>query len=247
MAIIAMATMISCKKDNKETENNNTNTITPSMTIHVENVWNGLPLYLNDTVQTLSSKIVFKTLNYYMSNFVLEDINGDFHHISSYQLLQNSNTINDLEIELFDVPSNEYVGLQMMMGVDSLKNVSGAQEGVLDPANGMFWNWNTGYIFTKFEGYYNNGTTSGDFTYHLGGFTGANAANPVVSVPFGADILSTEAGIPQLHILVDWKDFFEATTEIDCANMPTVTMPGMMAHNLSLRWHQAIHFDHVHQ
>jgi hypothetical protein len=34
--------------------------------------------------------------------------------------------------------------IKFLLGVDSLKNVSGIQTGALDPAKGMFWTWNTG-------------------------------------------------------------------------------------------------------
>jgi hypothetical protein len=44
-----------------------------------------------------------------------------------------------------------YNRLSFVIGVDSARNVSGAQTGALDPANGMFWTWNTGYIMAKWK------------------------------------------------------------------------------------------------
>jgi hypothetical protein len=62
----------------------------------------------------------------------------------------------------------------MMFGVDSLRNVSGAQTGALSTVNGMFWSWNTGYIMMKAEGISPN-SSSDSFAFHLGGFQGANS------------------------------------------------------------------------
>ena len=45
-----------------------------------------------------------------------------------------------------------YNRISFTIGVDSAQNVSGAQTDALDPAKGMFWNWNTGYIMAKLEG-----------------------------------------------------------------------------------------------
>lgn len=244
-AFVIMALFASCKK--KTTQNTDTTSTHQYPTIHMDNLWGTNPLYLNDTNLTSSNtKIVFNTLNYYISNIELEDINGEFHAVNSYELVTLSASQNDFEFNLMNLPANEYVGMRIMFGVDSLRNVSGAQTGALDPAKGMFWNWNTGYIFTKLEGYFNNGN-EGSFTYHLGGFQNPNEANTQVYVSFGNDILDTNNGLPQIHINVDWKKFFEQSMEINYNMMSTVTMPGPMAHNLSLRWNNAVSYGHLHQ
>lgn len=59
-----------------------------------------------------------------------------------------------------------------LFGVDSLSCVSGVKTGVLDPRNGMYWTWNSGYIFFKLEGTINGKA----FTWHVGGFAGNQAA-----------------------------------------------------------------------
>jgi hypothetical protein len=56
-------------------------------------------------------------------------------------------------------------------GVDSFTNTSGIYLGALDPVNGMFWTWQSGYIAIKLEGYIRS--MKGDsvsFEYHLGGY-----------------------------------------------------------------------------
>jgi hypothetical protein len=56
-------------------------------------------------------------------------------------------------------------------GVDSFTNTSGVYMGALDPLNGMYWTWQSGYIGIKLEGQIRS--MNGDsvsFEYHLGGY-----------------------------------------------------------------------------
>jgi hypothetical protein len=76
-----------------------------------------------------------------------------------------------------DLSVGTYTAISFTIGVDSARNTSGAQTGALDPINGMFWTWNTGYIMAKLEGT-SPKSTAGDkkFQHHIGGFEGANNA-----------------------------------------------------------------------
>ena len=57
-----------------------------------------------------------------------------------------------MKLELADIPNGEYTKVNYTIGVDAARNTEGAQDGALDLVNGMFWSWNTGYIFMKMEG-----------------------------------------------------------------------------------------------
>jgi hypothetical protein len=71
--------------------------------------------------------------------------------------------------------------IEFLLGVDSVKNVSGVQTGALDPMNGMFWTWNSGYIMAKLEGVSSAAKVPGNlFSYHVGGFkNGENATRQI--------------------------------------------------------------------
>ncbi|RYY48454.1 MAG: hypothetical protein EOO06_10245, partial [Chitinophagaceae bacterium] len=58
-----------------------------------------------------------------------------------------------LDSATITIRSQTYSQVSFNLGVDSILNCSGAQDGDLDPLNGMFWTWNSGYIFFKLEGY----------------------------------------------------------------------------------------------
>jgi hypothetical protein len=111
----------------------------------------------------------FQTCNYYLSNFQLRKKNGEWwSHPHSYFLVRISNN-NQYQFDLSDVPLGEYDALRFLVGVDSTKNVSGAQAGDLAPSNAMFWSWSTGYIMIKLEG--NSPQANWEFfSFHIGGF-----------------------------------------------------------------------------
>ncbi len=74
--------------------------------------------------------------------------------------------------------------LEFDLGVDSLTNVSGVFGGDLDPTNGMYWSWQSGYINLKIEG------TSPAcparhhrFQFHAGGYRAPHATTQRISLP----------------------------------------------------------------
>lgn len=73
--------------------------------------------------------------------------------------------------------------IAFQLGVDSIFNVSGAQDGALDPTKGMFWTWNTGYIMAKLEGNssFSNAPNQA-LTYHIGGFQGEHATQRTITL-----------------------------------------------------------------
>jgi len=115
-------------------------------------------------------------LNYYVSNLKLTRDDGFvYSEPNSYHLMEH--VANKTSFKLTDVPEGDYTKIEFLIGVDSLRNVSGAQSGALDPVNTMFWDWEQGYIFFKMEGSYNTETLKefGDYAIHIGGFSGPNA------------------------------------------------------------------------
>ena len=68
--------------------------------------------------------------------------------------------------------------INFLLGVDSLQHELGIVSNGLTPINGMYWAWQSGYIFVKWEGFIQSETEQEQeqetekqrFTYHLGGF-----------------------------------------------------------------------------
>lgn len=124
------------------------------------------------TNSSLDSFTVTK-FNYYISNIKLIGANGTVYaEPESYHLIQHVE--GNERFTISDLAPGTYTAMEFMIGVDSIRNVSGAQTGALDVANQMFWDWDTGYIFYKLEGEFN--TVSKPFrdmyAIHIGGFSG---------------------------------------------------------------------------
>lgn len=72
---------------------------------------------------------------------------------------------------VIDYPQEAFDQIRFNLGIDSLTSVSGVFGGDLDPINGMFWTWNTGYINLKIEGTHADcETRKNRFQYHIGGY-----------------------------------------------------------------------------
>lgn len=106
-------------------------------------------------------------LKFYVSDVCFQYKNGDSLLIKKNVLVDvldsNSNVI---------FPDKRLIGLSRItfsIGVDSSKTMEGVFNGDLDPAKGMFWSWQSGYINFKLE-YHNQENVEHDF--HIGGFMG---------------------------------------------------------------------------
>lgn len=105
-----------------------------------------------------------------------------------------------------------YDSLYFRFGTDSLLNVSGALAGDLDPAKGMYWAWNSGYIHCKIEGMSERSNAPRHaIEYHLGGYLPPYASSREVRLPAGTGLV------------LDLTEFLES---IKPAEQSTVNTPG---------------------
>ena len=136
----------------------------------------------------------------------------------------------------FGALSGTYNAISFLLGVDSIRNVSGAQTGALDPANGMFWTWNTGYIMAKLEG---NSPVSNQpnfaFEYHIGGFSGPDNVVRRVTLPFNATQLEKDKAT-EMVINVNANAWFHSPNDISIAATPVCTTPGVLANKIATNY-----------
>jgi len=125
------------------------------------------------------------------------------------------------KLVLENVPAGEYSTLEFIIGVDSLHNCSGAQSGALDPMNGMFWAWNSGYIFLKLEGFAPSSNSPGHiFEYHIGGYKQPNNCVRKVKLNLNGSNLLKEQTI---SLKVDILEILKEPTPIDFIKLSSVT------------------------
>ena len=112
--------------------------------------------------------------------------------------------------------------LVLLLGVDSMTQMGGAGGGALDPTQGMYWTWQSGYIHLKLEGV----LLKGDgrkiaFSYHIGGFEGKDNTLQ--------NIHADRNGILKPNLAVLFR-------QLDPVLLPEVMSPGAKAGMISQAW-----------
>lgn len=130
----------------------------------------------------------------------------------------------------------KYNRIGFFIGVDSSRNYSGAQTGALDPAKGMFWTWNSGYIMAKMEGNSPQANTPNNkFEFHIGGFSGTDntVRYPILLFPFGETLEVKKDKVSEITIEVNVGAWFYNPHDIRIADHPVITTPGTLARQVS--------------
>ena len=244
-------TFSSCKKDEVEETPTPTPATTGMFKVEFEQVFAGEEFSFDSSYTNSFGEVLnFTRFDYYISNITLSKSDGtSWTQPESYFLLK-SNDPASLLLSIAEVPAGDYTGMTFSIGVDSIRNVSGAQTGALDPANGMFWAWNTGYVFIKAEGTCSASAMGGVFEYHIGGFQNANNTNCIrtVSHAFGGATMTIAPNTaPQIHMAVDLSRLFNGSNDsLSVAATPMIHMPGAGAVNTANRFQEAFEFEHLH-
>lgn len=222
--------------------------VTPSgqLQIRFDNVAGNQDLKLTtDSYKNGSGETFNVTLfNYYISNIRLRKADGTEYTVpqdSSYFLVKESDPASQL-ITLRNIPVGDYTSLTYLVGVDSLRNTMDISKrtGVLDPAGGhlggMYWNWNSGYIFLKLEGNSPQITkeTGNTFTYHIGlfgGYSGRTLNNlKTITVPFKGTIAQvSETKVPQVMIKADVLRVFDGPNRLSLRQYSDIAVANVSA------------------
>lgn len=157
-----------------------------TLKISFSNTANDKAITLRDSfyINAFGEQYNITKLKYYVSNLNLE---GDhsWKNPDGYFLMNAAAADNSIEIS---VPTGNYKTLQFLLGVDSLRNCSGAQTGALDPLNDMFWTWNSGYVMFKLEGTSTASTSDLQrIEHHIGGYKGENNVATKINFNFKND------------------------------------------------------------
>jgi len=236
---------------------------TAPITIHFDNVVGSTNLQLNtsDYVYTNSKSETYKvsTLKYYVSNIILKKADGTTYTdpvksdgSAGYYLIDESNAESQ-EVTLENVPVGEYTAVTFTIGVDASQVNQGAQTGALDPANNLFWSWNSGYIFMMLEGASPASTeTDDEFAFHVGGYkddAGSSQVNNIrtVTLSFNGDTAPVRAQHePEVHLLFDVNKFLNGTGEQVTFSASASRHSPMSCKDLANNIIGAFVVDHVH-
>jgi hypothetical protein len=113
--------------------------------------------------------------------------------------------------------------IHFSIGIDSVTNSSGVFGGDLDPTNGMYWTWQSGYINFKLEGKsLLSSARKNKFEYHIGGYLYPNNTLQEVELEVNNN--------DKIIINIDISKFI---VELDISTINKVMSPGESAVILS--------------
>lgn len=248
--VVPLALMFQgCSKENDPQPEFSEGNLAP-FSVEFDNIAGERTLTLNNTGSLYTNgageQFSISMLQYFISNIKVTTTKGKEYAVtqdSSYFLIKGSDKAT--RFARVRVPEGDYNKLTFTLGVDSLRSTMPVDKrtGVLDPASGgghggggMYWGWNSGYIFFKFEG--NSSVISDDvkgdptgkkqFKYHIGGFGGYSA--PTINNIKVITVDLTAAGIARVrkdrqsnvHLFVDVMKVFNGSNSFRIAEHPNV-------------------------
>ncbi len=148
--LVALAALLfaSCGKDEKVTE--------AEFTLTPKAFWGSEPLLMGTTyTDPLDRPIFVEDFRCYLTGIYAINENDEALFISSVEHLDFSENLSIKKT----LPTGRYKGLRFGVGVDAVRNTGqdpsqypNAHPLSVSTSQGMFWTWNSGYIFVKFEG-----------------------------------------------------------------------------------------------
>lgn len=197
---------------------------TTSLTLQFNHYVNNDLLVLDSVTyhNALHQPFTVTKFKYYISNITLINKQGK-NYVTKQSFLIDEENATSKQLVLKNIPTANYNAIEFLLGVDSLHNCSGAQSGALDPTNGMFWAWNTGYIFLKLEGQSSvSPLPKNVFEYHIGGYK--QPTNCIRKIRLTLPEPITHFKKPSsLAIKVDVAEILKIPTDIDFSMLPSVT------------------------
>lgn len=250
LAVAFMAT--SCKKESAQIDS----TVKGELTLKFDHIIGGKKMQLNTEYKNAADEtFTISTVKYYVSNIIATNSEGEKYVVAqddSYFLIEaKDGAVGQAKVS---VPEGDYTKVSFILGVDSVRSVSSLDKriGVLDPVYGMFWVWNSDYIFFKMEGA-SSASTAKDkkYRYHIGGYGKYETVN--INNIKTIDIDLTTGGIAkvrkdkgsQVHLMVDLLKVFNGTTQIAIAANSTVMFTDF-SKTIANNYKDMFSHDHTH-
>lgn len=180
---------------------------TPQQTAHINFLpqWSGIAILPDSLIQTVKNEwIQFSSLKWYCSSLWVKFSDGSLWHDPKAHRLIDFTDKETCRINVPHLSDARITAIHFQLGVDSLTQAAGAMGQDLDPTNGMYWTWQSGYIHAKIEGTSSlSSHRKKEFALHLGGFK--HPFNTIRQVHLPVDVPKKE-----LLIVVDMASFTNA-------------------------------------
>ncbi len=258
---VSVLSLASCTKNEVEAIDVNTKN---TVLVEFDNRVDDQKLALGSTPYKTAAgeDFTLTTFNYFVSNIALKKADGSVLKFPDQYFLIRQADPKSQAIQLKDVPSGDYNAITFSIGVDSSKSVSPVAErtGVLDVTSygddGMYWSWNSGYIFLKIEGTSSvvpvRASGERSFQMHVGGYGGgfnggAKLPNNLrtMTLPTTTTATVRSSISPTIHLIVDAKKLFDGPNKISLATTNSVHSPAV-ATPIADNFAGMFFVDHVH-
>lgn len=176
-------------------------------------------------VSKKNDTLTIESIKFYLSNVVLNyKDKSSFKEANSYHLVD----IEKPESQTLSIKNDtkkEIESITFSIGIDSTASVSGALSGALDPSNGMYWAWQSGYINMKIEGKSNScKTRKNAFHFHVGGYLEPYYAIRTIEINFNDNNNFNDKN--QISLVIDLAKLFN---EIKLSETNSIMIPGKEA------------------
>lgn len=225
---------------------NTTTKLESVATIKIDNVIDNQKFWDNTWYKThLGDSFLVYYYKYYISNIKLHKADGNIYsEVESYHLIENSIDSSKL-LTLNKVPVGNYTKINFLIGVDSIRNVSGAQTGALDPINGMFWDWDSGYLTAMMDGEAPSSPNSGMISYHISGFKGRHSALRWITLDLPKNTEVSAGKTTNIHLTADVAEWFKNPSGIRFSEVPVVNSHGEKSAMMADNYKDMFKVDHV--
>jgi MbnP len=206
-----------------------------SLQLSFTHVMGKQPLVRKQVTYTNASGEAFtiSRFRYFLSNFSLEAANGSVVTLPPAYFLVDDATDSSKNIRLDSVPAGEYKSIRFLIGVDSIRNVSGVQSGALAVESGMFWTWNSGYIMAQIEGHSTAvNTPMQEFLFHCGGYKSKDGVLKYVTLPLPQPLTISAGKQPRINVTADVEKWFLPDT-VSFKKITVIMAPGVKARQVA--------------
>lgn len=251
---LCLMVLFSCKDKKPNPEPQPEPVSKGQLNIEFENMVGNAPLVLTAAggtptwyVNANGDSFTVSKYNYYITNLELIKEDGTSYTNDDLNFLVIQSLQESKEYVFNDIPYGKYTKIRCLLGVDSLHNVSGAQEGVLDPIWGMFWDWNTGYIMAKLEGNSPSSAAPSQYiSYHIGGFSGVFSSLKTLEIELPSPIYVGEKEQSILIFKSDVAKWFDGEPPIDFSETYSIMDINKESWEFAQRYHRHLSVKEVH-
>ncbi|HRE64559.1 MAG TPA: hypothetical protein PKU77_12260, partial [Ferruginibacter sp.] len=113
--------------------------------------------------------------------------------------------------------------------------------------NGMFWTWNSGYIFFKMEGYSNASTADLQrIEHHIGGYRSPFNAARLIELKLPVSLTVTEGSSNTIDINLNIDNYWNGLHSIKIAEQALIMSPGNQASKIADNFQNMFSISSVH-